>query len=56
MSPGYRELFMQQEAAIREAMQQDRHDRYSSSERGWTPPPKGYAEAITESEKHETEA
>ena len=44
MSPGYRELFMQQEAAIRAAMQGDRSDRHSDSERGWTPPPRGYTE------------
>ncbi len=55
MSPGYRELFMQQEAAIRAAMQQDRSDRHSLSERGWTPPPKGYAESIAQSEKDDTE-
>ena len=48
MSPGYRELFMQQEAAIREAMQGDREDRHASSERSWTPPPKGYAEQIAD--------
>jgi monovalent cation:proton antiporter-2 (CPA2) family protein len=46
MSPGYRELFMQQEAAIRAAMQEDRSDRQSAHERGWNPPPKGYAEDI----------
>ncbi len=46
MTPGYRELFMQQEAAIRDAMQADRSDRHSLSERGWTPPPKGYSDAI----------
>jgi len=41
MTPDYRELFMQQEAAIRAAMQGDRSDRHSVSERGWNPPPKG---------------
>lgn len=46
MSPGYRELFMQQEAAIRAAMQGDRGDGHSDSERGWTPPPRAYAEDI----------
>ena len=46
MSPGYRELFMQQEAAIRAAMQEDRSNRHSAHERGWNPPPKGYAEDI----------
>ena len=49
LSPGYRELFMQQEAAIREAMQGDRSNRHSDSERGWTPPPRGYAEDIADS-------
>jgi len=44
MGPGYRELFMQQEEAIREAMQSDRSDRHASSERGWNPPPKGYTD------------
>ena len=46
MSPGYRELFMQQEAEIRAAMQEDRHDSHSHSERGWTPPPKGYSDDL----------
>ncbi len=46
MRPGFRELFMQQEAAIRKAMRSDRSDRHSDSERGWTPPPKGYIEDI----------
>jgi monovalent cation:proton antiporter-2 (CPA2) family protein len=48
MSPGYRELFMQQEAEIRSAMQGDRSDRHTASERGWNPPPKGYAEDIAD--------
>jgi voltage-gated potassium channel Kch len=46
MSPGYRELFMQQEAAIRAAMREDRGDGHSDSERGWTPPPRGQAEDL----------
>ena len=49
MRPGFRELFMQQEAAIRAAMQADRSDRHSVNERGWNPPPKGYIEEIAES-------
>ena len=53
MSPGYRELFMQQEAAIRAAMQADRSDRHTSSERGWNPPPKGYAEEFAETTNEE---
>ena len=48
MGPGYRELFMQQEATMREAMSADRSDRHSPSERGWNPPPKGYAEQIVD--------
>jgi len=48
MGPGYRELFMQQEKAIRDAMQRDRSDRHSSKERGWTPPPKGYSDDLSE--------
>jgi monovalent cation:proton antiporter-2 (CPA2) family protein len=53
MSPGYRELFMQQEAAIRDAMQADRSDRHTGSERGWNPPPKGYAQDIAETTNEE---
>jgi Kef-type K+ transport system membrane component KefB/voltage-gated potassium channel Kch len=48
MGPGYRELFMQQEKAIRDAMQRDRSDRHSAKERGWTPPPKGYSDDLSE--------
>jgi len=48
MNPGFRELFMQQEAAIRAAMQGGRSDGPSNSERGWTPPPRGYAEKIVD--------
>ncbi|MGD8420360.1 MAG: monovalent cation:proton antiporter-2 (CPA2) family protein [Gammaproteobacteria bacterium] len=48
MSPGYRELFMQQEAAIRAAMQGDRGDGHSDGERGRTPPPRGFAEGIAD--------
>ncbi len=50
MGPGYRELFMQQEAAMREAMQDDPGDRQSASERGWNPPPKGYADRPVDSD------
>ena len=55
MTPGYRELFMQQEAAIRAAMQGDRSDRHSVSERGWNPPPKGYAEDFAHVSTEETD-
>jgi len=34
-------------------MQGDRSDRHSNSERGWTPPPRGYAEDIAESSADE---
>ncbi|WP_434361240.1 monovalent cation:proton antiporter-2 (CPA2) family protein [Parasalinivibrio latis] len=46
----YRELFLQLEDAITDAMQKDRMDGHNTEERGWTPPPKGYAEQITESD------
>ncbi|MDH3220379.1 MAG: monovalent cation:proton antiporter-2 (CPA2) family protein [Gammaproteobacteria bacterium] len=49
MRPGFRELFMQQEAAIRAAMQADRSDRHSVGERGWNPPPRNYLDEITDS-------
>ena len=55
MTPGYRELFMQQEAAIRAAMQGDRSDRHSVSERGWNPPPKGYADDFDRITAEETD-
>ena len=49
IGPGYRELFMQQEALLREGMQEDDHaDRHSAGERGWNPPPKGYADKIVD--------
>ncbi|EHH3656579.1 potassium transporter [Vibrio parahaemolyticus] len=40
----FRELFIQLEEKMAEEMRKDRHDKLSRSERGWTPPPKGYAE------------
>ena len=48
MSPDYRELFMQQEENLREGMQDTRGERHSAAERGWNPPPKGYADQFTE--------
>ena len=39
----YLKLFMQLEEQIGQAMQRDRVDGHSRS-RGWTPPPKGYAD------------
>ncbi len=55
MSPDYRELFMQQEATIRAAMQKDRSARHSVSEHGWNPPPKGYAEEFSSLEPRKTD-
>ncbi|MCL9776678.1 monovalent cation:proton antiporter-2 (CPA2) family protein [Vibrio methylphosphonaticus] len=45
----YRQLFMELEELIKEAMKVDRNDKHSR-ERGWTPPPKGYADDFKESE------
>ncbi len=42
INTNYRDLFKQQEVALHEAMKQDRIDGHSGTERGWTPPPKGY--------------
>ncbi|TLU66878.1 potassium transporter [Thalassotalea litorea] len=38
----YQKLFIRLEQAIKSAMGRDRLDKHSASERGWTPPPKGY--------------
>ncbi len=46
----YRDLFMQLEDLLRKAMSKDRSDGHSLSERGWTPPPKNYADSL-ESDK-----
>ena len=42
----FRELYIELEETLARFLQQDRDDRHSRSERGWTPPPKGYAEVI----------
>lgn len=39
----YRDLFIRLEEVMAEEMKKDRSDKHSRSERGWTPPPKGYA-------------
>lgn len=39
----YRELFMELQQLIDDALKSDLHDNHSKR-RGWTPPPKGYAE------------
>ncbi|WP_026972049.1 monovalent cation:proton antiporter-2 (CPA2) family protein [Aliagarivorans marinus] len=41
-TPHYRELFMQMELLLGDAMKVDRADKHSMTERGWTPPPKDY--------------
>ncbi|MCL2915453.1 monovalent cation:proton antiporter-2 (CPA2) family protein [Shewanella corallii] len=46
----YRDLFMQLEEQIKTAMNTDRVDRHSLSDRGWTPPPKGYTDALKDKE------
>ncbi len=45
-SASYRELFMQLEEALGEAMKGERSDKHAKSERGWTPPPKGYSDVV----------
>ncbi|WED29320.1 monovalent cation:proton antiporter-2 (CPA2) family protein [Vibrio sp. DW001] len=40
----YRKLFIELENAISSAMNNDRSDNHARTERGWTPPPKGYAD------------
>ncbi|TVP15202.1 monovalent cation:proton antiporter-2 (CPA2) family protein [Shewanella sp. KCT] len=42
----YRKLFIELEETIKAAMARDRNDKYAMSERGWTPPPKGYDELL----------
>jgi CPA2 family monovalent cation:H+ antiporter-2 len=49
----YRLLFIQLEEKMAEEMRKDRHDKLSRSERGWTPPPKDYAETFDGGNVHE---
>ncbi|GAA5315438.1 MAG: monovalent cation:proton antiporter-2 (CPA2) family protein [Candidatus Pelagadaptatus aseana] len=42
-SNDYQQLFIQMEEAIKTGMERDRIDRHETGERGWTPPPKDYA-------------
>lgn len=44
----YKEVFLNLEKMLSEAMKWERSSGQSKSERGWTPPPKGYAEKIDE--------
>ncbi len=39
------------EEAMKEDMKKDRSDKHSRSERGWTPPPKGYADGFEEEQQ-----
>ncbi|WP_394174368.1 monovalent cation:proton antiporter-2 (CPA2) family protein [Thalassotalea litorea] len=42
----YQQLFIRLEQAIKTAMGRDRLDKHSATERGWTPPPKGYTKKL----------
>ena len=44
----YRDLFMKLESLLADAIKRDRGDAHTRSERGWTPPPKGYADDFKE--------
>lgn len=46
VSQKYTELFLKMEESIAEAMKYNPADRHTRNERGWTPPPKGYADTI----------
>ncbi|WP_047050007.1 monovalent cation:proton antiporter-2 (CPA2) family protein [Vibrio mexicanus] len=44
----YRKLFIQAEKHLIAEMKKDRAENHAHSERGWTPPPKGYADEFGE--------
>ncbi|MEM1113197.1 MAG: monovalent cation:proton antiporter-2 (CPA2) family protein [Pseudomonadota bacterium] len=44
----YRERYMELHALLNTLMQRDRADGHTRTERGWTPPPKGYTDTIDE--------
>jgi monovalent cation:proton antiporter-2 (CPA2) family protein len=44
----YRKLFLHLEEQIKLALNTDRMDKHEAGERGWTPPPKGYADQFKE--------
>ncbi|MFA0079901.1 monovalent cation:proton antiporter-2 (CPA2) family protein [Vibrio artabrorum] len=46
----YRQIFINLEEAMKEDMKKDRSDKHSHSERGWTPPPKDYADNLNDEE------
>ena len=45
---GFRSLYIELEAALREQLQQDRDDRHARGERGWTPPPRDFSQDLSE--------
>lgn len=47
----YRELFIRLEEVMAEEMKVDRSDKHARSERGWTPPPKGYADGLEDDDQ-----
>ncbi len=46
----YRNLFMEYQQKIVDEMSGDRTDKHTSSERSWTPPPKGYTKHLGETD------
>ena len=46
----YLKLFIELESLIENALKVDLHDRHSKM-RGWTPPPKGYADTLAPDEE-----
>ena len=47
-STSYHERYMQLHEVLNDIMRRERGDRHTRSERGWTPPPKGYTDKISE--------
>jgi len=47
----YRDLFVRLEEVMAEEMKKNRSDKHSRSERGWTPPPKGYADTFDDDDQ-----
>jgi monovalent cation:proton antiporter-2 (CPA2) family protein len=48
LNDAYLRLFMEIDKVIGEMMSRDRADSHSRFERGWTPPPKGYADVVAD--------
>lgn len=46
----YRKLFIELEQQIKLSMSTDRQDQHEPGERGWTPPPKGYADKLDDND------